>query len=277
MNYVLKTESLDVNLNDVKRHGSFVFCQKEFPLVSLLCRVLSDDEFTDRAPDMLLCHDDVSERLVLVSDGFETADAAFACMDYNEKRVKEMMSAVEDVADVSATQTDAELVPKTLCYDYLYNYFGGAVMDDKVINGASVFVSFVPIASAAVPVTRKLIREPKVVIQKESRLCDMPVKMKFWMSDILDVQFDRKQLAVLHVDEEIKKLFLENYGWDDIQIQIEGYELSYWEDEREYCAVPFSVSKDVWETFIRDHLDDFDIADNHHAQCPSYCWLEDKE
>lgn len=272
MCYILKTESLDIPLDKVLYHGSFVFCQKkQFPSVAILCRILSDEEYTDRAPDMLLCHNGVSERLSFTSDTFETAEAAFECVDMNAKRATEILN-IADVSKESETNVTTESVPRVLCYDYLYNYFGGAVMDGRVINGASVSVSFSPLVNNEVV---KFTCEPNIVVKTESRLSEMPVTREFWLSDIADISFDKDMLVKITIDEEMERLFLETYGWDTIQTQIESYELSYWENARHHSAIPFSVSKTVWESFIREHLDDFDISDNQHAQCPSYGWVDE--
>lgn len=271
MAYILQTESLNVTLDRLFRHGDYVFCKKSFPSVSLLCRVLGNEERRDRAPDMLLVHDNVSERLVLVSDAFETAKEAFACVDVNTKQFWEIMS--RDMSANMAAEPKLFLSePKILCYDYYYNLFGCDVVRyaGKVIDGASVSIAFRPLKDGELV---KFTSEPEVVVECESRLCDEPVKMEFWLSDMVDVQFDERDLVKLVLDEDIKQLFLQEFGWDDIQICIVGYGFTYLVSEGESDVL--SVSESQWRDFVKQHLESFGRADNLHAQCCSYSWMDE--
>lgn len=267
MDYVLQTESLDVRLDRVFRHDDYVFCKKAFPEVRLLCRVLADEERRDRAPDMLLRHGTVSERLILVSDAFETPEAAFSCVDFNHKKLDEAMSAnMAPEPQVERTE------PDVLCYDYLFNLFGTVPVHyaGKVIDGAMVSVSFRPIQDSK---EVKFLTEPKVEIERKSRLCEESLKLEFWMSDMVDVQFDKEKLVNMVIDQEMKELFLNHFGWSDILCKIEKYELTYLKSEWESWCM--RLTEKAWRDFVLLHSTNFDNADNVHAQCPSYSWLND--
>lgn len=271
---LLMTETSNVSLSRVCRHGQFVFLQSDAFSVNLLCRVLNQDEFADRAPDAVLrTGRDEEERLVVVSDAFKSAESAFECVKCNERRVKEFMSALNEMKNELDNEVSADdgVLDKNqvLCYEYLYNYFGGDKFDNKVIDGAAVEISFRPyINGELVPVTEEL----AAIVKEPSKISDKPRISKFWLFNIVDVQFDRESFIKMEINEDVKRLFLEQYGWDDIVIQIESYNLSY--RESLYVSVPFNVKKEDWESFLRNHLDDFDISDNVHAQCLSYSWAE---
>lgn len=271
---LLMTETSNVSLSRVCRYGQFVFLQSDVFFVNLLCRVLGQEEFVDRAPDAVLrTGRNEEERLVIVSDAFKSAESAFECVKCNEKRVNEFMLALNEMKNELdneiAADDKASDKNRVLCYEYLYNYFGGDKFDNKVIDGAAVDISFRPyINGELVSVTEEL----TAVVKEPSKISDKPRISQFWLFNIVDVQFDRESLIKMEMNEDIKRLFLEQYGWDDIVIQIESYNLSY--KESPYVSVPFDVKKEDWESFLRNHLDDFDISDNVHAQCPSYSLVE---
>lgn len=94
-----------------------------------------------------------------------------------------------------------------------------------------------------------------------------------YLTDMISVSFERKNLYKIDVNESIMKLICEHFGWDTIKVEAVGFELDY--SESEWMSVPWYCGKEVFVKFITEHLDEFDITDNVHAQCPGYSWLDE--
>lgn len=267
---LLQTESSDIVLDNVERYNNYVFCVAEESHLYLLYRVLSDEEMLDRAPDAVLVCSDEPERLVLVSDGFLDSDAAFACMKCNENRVKQMLSELSLEGFVDGNESESvSSEPKVIGYDFLFNYFGGGYFQDKLIVGAGVTIAFRPYKNGELV---KFTEEPKCVVDGVSRISDKPVKMTFWLSDMIDVSFDMNDLIRVNVDVRVYDLVRTHFGWDRIDFEIAEYALDY--AESRYISAPLSVSKEDWYAFLGENKQYFNISDNHHAQCPSFSWLD---
>lgn len=276
MRPILKTELTTIHLDSVARYDNFIFLLRTAPpKVSLLCRVLTKDEKIDQAPDMILKINDKIERLIFISDSFNNSASAFNYIKKNKEQAEKMLSKLKDMDKVNAVvQSNKSDIPQIITYFYLYNYYGGDTYEDKVINGAGILISFRPYKNGRLI---KFIKEPSIVTKMESSLCDKPIKNTYWLPDMLNVRFTKKNFVSLQVNNVIKQLFLDHFDWDDIIIQIESYELSYWENEFLALSTGFMVSEKIFNSFLDSHKDEFDIPDNHYAQCISYGWIDEKK
>ena len=93
-------------------------------------------------------------------------------------------------------------------------------------------------------------------------------------------------MFVIKKNTEVDKFYRTVYGWDKIEYEIIGYCLDYLDKApkdfiekipTEFRDLPFStsmmVSKEEFETFLRTHIDDFNISDNINAQVPSVIFI----
>lgn len=159
--------------------------------------------------------------------------------------------------------------PKTIVYDYLFNYFGGDTFKDSVIMGASVAIA---------------IRAYKE--GKEVKFTKEPECYGKYFCDIYSVSFDREKMFVVEKDLKVDNLFRLVYGFDKIEAEVVEYSLdclsSLTDDIRNIipeelrnlpCSEPMVVSKDEFMMFLKEHVDDFDISDNVNAQVPSVIFI----
>lgn len=162
---------------------------------------------------------------------------------------------------------------KTISYSYLFNYFGGDTYKDKVISGASILIAI------------RAYKDNKEVKFKDEI---EPTTHGKYFNSVFDVCFDREKLFVIQRNLQVDNLFRLVFGFDEIKAEVIGYELNYimgtskecYPDlhlPKEFENLPVSTSMEVSEeefrTFISNHIDDFDISDNKHAQCPSYAFI----
>ena len=163
-----------------------------------------------------------------------------------------------------------ETEPKTIAYDYLFNYFGGDKFKEKIITGACVQLAIWAYKEGK---EVKFMEEPK------------PIKERYYC-DIYKVSFDREKLFVMEKDLRMDNLFRIVYGWDRIEAEVVGYTLDYLDELPEEarrilpdelkdfpCSSLMEVTEDEFRDFVGRHLDDFDISDNINAQVPSIAFI----
>ncbi len=161
--------------------------------------------------------------------------------------------------------------PKTIVYDYLFNYFGKDKLNGDFITGASI--------SLAIHIYKddtelKFTKEPKAVNNT-------------YLSNVFSVSFDRNKLFKVTKNLYADNLFRLIYGWTKIDFEVVGYSLDKLvgtsNDVLPDCpkelldfpvSEPMNVSKEEFIKFLTEHIDDFDISDNQNAQCPSISFLD---
>lgn len=161
--------------------------------------------------------------------------------------------------------------PKTIVYDYLFNYFGGDSFKDKIILGAGIRLAIRAYKDG---------EEIKFVENEEPKYKDI------FYNENYNVLFDREKLFVIEKNLIVDNLFRIVKGWDKIEAEIDGYFLDYLshlpeevekdlpEDLKGFpCSEPMDVSEEEFRTFLREHLNDFDISDNRRAQVPSVSFI----
>lgn len=162
--------------------------------------------------------------------------------------------------------------PKTIVYDYLFNYFGGDTFKGKTICGASVQLA---------------IRAYKD--GKEVKFTEEPKCKNQFLCDIYKLSFDREKLITIRKDIMVELIFRSFCGWDKIEVEIAGYVLDYYDDMPDNvkeitkdlpenlrnlpCSFPMEVTEEEFKEFLGGHLDDFDISDNKNAQVPSVSFV----
>lgn len=166
--------------------------------------------------------------------------------------------------------------PKSCYYDYTFNYFGEGRFKGNLIGGACVQI--------AIRVYKdgheiKFTEEPSAIREDDIILVSL--------SELVSVSFDRENLYKINNNPDVAFVFCKEYGYDMIKFEVVGYTLDKYteltEEERKElpeellhlpCLEPIEVSKEEFEAFLREHIDDFDISDNINAQVPSFGFIE---
>lgn len=267
--YIVKTEDSIIFTNEVIIKESYVWVEEE----KTLYRILKEDEVEIQA-NAIITSDGTEIKACRVSS-FESADVAFGAMEYNIKTMEKALASLQAKIDKGSEENvlfqEPLDKPKTYVANYLYNYFGGDKVEDKVITGAAIDVAIRPYKAG------KLIQfrsedETYFSIEVPSRLYGKRIE-KIYLTSMVTVSFERKNIYKIVVDESIKEIICEHFGWDTIKVEAVDFSLDY--SESEWLSVPWYCGKKVFEKFITDHLDEFDIADNVQAQCPAYSWLDE--
>ena len=159
--------------------------------------------------------------------------------------------------------------PKTYVANYLFNYFGGDKVGERVIVGAGIDVAFRPYKNGNLVQFQS---EKETYFSQELPSKEVGIsKRKRYLSDAVTVSFDRDNCFKLEINPFITKEICNHFGWDSIFIEVADVELDYmknpWLADLWYCG------EEIFTKFIKEHVDDFDISDNIIAQCPSYSWL----
>ncbi|NFL39289.1 hypothetical protein FDB50_15515 [Clostridium botulinum] len=156
---------------------------------------------------------------------------------------------------------------KTIAYDYLFNYFGKDIFKGKVITGASIQLAI------------KAYKNGEEVKFKEE-----PKANNCFYCDNFKVSFDTDKLYVIEKNIIVDNLYRIIYGWDKIDYEVIGFSLDYLDESPNEelqellkgipCSAPMEVSKEQFETFLKEHIEDFNIKDNINAQVPSISFIE---
>jgi len=169
-------------------------------------------------------------------------------------------------------KTKSETVAtKTIVYDYMFNYFGGDKFKEKIITGASILL--------AVHVYKD---GEEIKFQEEKE----PGENNLYLCDVFQVSYDRELFYTIKRNTLNDTLFRLTFGWDEIQYEVAGYELTYesaWTEE-ELKDMPeimknlpisavMEVTEEEFKEFLSRHADDFDIRDNINAQVPSVSYM----
>ena len=158
---------------------------------------------------------------------------------------------------------------KTIAYEYLFNYFGKDIFNGKIITGAIIQIAI-----------RAYKDGKEVKFRKE------PSKHGYYYNENYKVSFDKDKLFIVEKDIKVDNFYRIVYGWDKIEYEIVGYCLDYLDKAPEdfieklpveFRNLPFStsmeVSKEEFETFLKTHIDDFNISDNINAQVLSVIFI----
>lgn len=155
---------------------------------------------------------------------------------------------------------------KTIAYDYLFNYFGKDIFKGKVITGASIQVAIK---------AYKYGKEVKFNIEPKAK--------NYYYCDNFKVSFDTDKLYVVEKDTSVDNLYRTIYGWDKIDYKVIGFSLDYLDELSNEklprllksipCSAPMEVSKEEFDTFLKEHIEDFNIKDNINAQVPSISFI----
>ena len=161
--------------------------------------------------------------------------------------------------------------PKTIAYDYLFNYFGKDVFKEKVITSACV--------QLAIKVYKN---------GEEIKFTEEPRYKNTYLASVYSVSVDRKTMFSVKKNLKTDNLFRMVFDWDKIEAEVIGYTLDCLEDTswpaeimnevpEAFKNLPFSSPCEVSEADFRDflckHIEDFDIPDNEHAQVPSVSFI----
>ena len=98
--------------------------------------------------------------------------------------------------------------PKTLAYDYLFNYFGKKTFKGKIILGASIQLG---------------IRVYKN--KQEVKFSEEPKYQNNYLSDVYEVSFEREKMFRIEKNLGVENLLRIVFGWDNIQSEVVGYTL----------------------------------------------------
>lgn len=159
--------------------------------------------------------------------------------------------------------------PKTIVYDYLFNYFGGDSYKGKIVLGACVQLAI-----------RAYKNDVEIKFNEEPRYENI-----FWC-DNYTVSFDEQELFIVKKNIRVDNLFRIWYEFDKIEAEVVGYTLdiisSLPEDIRNDlpemlkdmpCSEPMEVSEEEFKEFLAIHKCDFNISDNMKAQVPSVAFV----
>lgn len=155
---------------------------------------------------------------------------------------------------------------KTIAYEYLFNYFGKDIFKGKVITGASIQIAIKSYKNG-----------------EEIKFKEEPKANKHFYCDNFKVSFDADKLYIVEKDIIVDNLYRIIYGWDKINYEVIGFSLDYLDElpDEELpellrcipCSAPMEVSKEEFETFLKEHIEDFNIKDNINAQVPSISFI----
>lgn len=262
--YTIRTEDETIFTNILEIQGNFCWVKE----LKTLFRIV-DNECGLQPDAVVFVNEDTLHNLYRVGK-FKDSKAAFSCMDHNTEILHKAM---KELAEMPETQTFPKILesPKTYCACYMFNYFGGEKVGDKMIDGAGIYVAFRPYKDG------KLIqfRSEKETYFSEtitSRLIGPGRKKNIYFSDAVEVSYDRENCYQIDVNQELVKIICDHFGWDRLSIEVESVCLYY--TARKYISEEFQCGNDVFERFLKEHQDDFDISDNRSAQCPGYCWVK---
>lgn len=181
-----------------------------------------------------------------------------------------------DIQMVETENNDEVLAcdePKTIAYDYMFNYFGGDCVNGKVICGACVQLAIRAFKDG-----------------KEMKFVKEPSCHGKHFNEIYNISFDRDKLFVVEKNLRMDNLFRLVFGWDKIEAEVVGYTLDYYEgmlsevmtdgieELPEFlrnmpCTAPMEVPELVFREFLSNRIEDFDISDNINAQVPSISFI----
>lgn len=269
--YIVRTEESTIYTNKVIFKGCYAWVEED----RVLYRILDDKEIekADIQPDALITAGDVKFKACRVAN-FQTAEKAFDVMEHNDNMLKAAL--ISDGFLNSRPSEDKKLfqtpsnAKKTYAANYLFNYFGRDQVEDKIIVGAWIDVAIRPFKDGKI-VQFQCEEETCFSVKSPSRVFGER-KDKFYLTSGVSVHFDRDSIYRIDVDWEVINFIRNHFGWDSIEIEAVGWGLDY--EESKYVSIPWNCGKEIFEEFIRSHLDDFDISDNVNAQCPSYSWID---
>lgn len=273
--YILRTETNTLYLDKLIQKEEFVYVEG----TGILYRILEDDEI-ELQPDALLdTYDNSEKQKRLCQYGhFQSAEKAFHCVEYNKAAANEMLEELkkmdaenEDKQDNAEPVSEINETPKTYTASYLFNYFGGDHVGDKLITGVGFDVAFRPYKDNKLVQFRSE-KETYFYIEEKSRLIGVR-STAVYITDAVKVSFDRDELVKLTRNEDMIKIICDHFGWDRLDVEIVDYELDY--AESKWMSAPWYCGKDVCIKFMAEHKDDLDNADNRSAQCPAYGWLDE--
>lgn len=140
--------------------------------------------------------------------------------------------------------------PKTIAYDYLFNYFGGDTFNGKIVVSASIQLAIRAYKNG-----------------KEVKFTEEPKCGNAHFDENYKISFNKKTLFSIHKDLRVDNLFRLCFGWDKIESEVIGYTLDYLD------KLPDEVSESDFRNFLSSHSKDFDISDNKNAQVPSISYM----
>lgn len=270
--YTIRTEDETVMSNTLEFQGDYCWIED----LKTLYRILEKD--SDLQPDAIFIENGCHTYNLCKLGRFENSEKAFFVIAYNTARMTQAMKELQNLADslTGNTENDDMLpeklkTPKTYLACYMFNYFGGDSVGDKVIDGATIDIAFRPYKN------EKLVQfcneeETRAYFTFPSRIIDGGRKETVYLSDLVNVSYDRDKCYIVTRNDELIKMVCDYFGWDRINIEVEDVSLSY--KESEYMSAIYQCGKEIFEEFLLSHSDDFDIADNLNAQCPTYGWTE---
>lgn len=171
--------------------------------------------------------------------------------------------------EISTDNIYKPVEPKTLAYDYLFNYFGKDTFKGKVIAGACIQLAIKAYKGG-----------------KEVKFTEEPCYNGIYLCSVYQVCFDRDSL--FRIEKRMKKddILRIAFGWDCIKAEIAGYTLDYFDllpDEirkdlpeqlKDFpSSTPMEVTEEEFKSFLISHIDEFDITDNINAQVPSVSYI----
>lgn len=166
---------------------------------------------------------------------------------------------------------------KRIAYGYLFNYFGGEKRNGKIVNGSSIDLNIRPYKNGK-----------EVLFEQDNEV----TINGYYLFHIFDIRFDRQYQFVIERNPQMYDLFRIAFGWERIEASVITYSLDVIagrvKDEdgmndlpEEFQNVPVSepsvVSEEEFRAFLSEHVDDFDILDNKHAQVPSVMFYDPPE
>lgn len=106
---------------------------------------------------------------------------------------------------------------KTYVANYLFNYFGGDKVGDKLIRGATIDVAIRP--------------------YKNGKLIQFDPKTDPELFEIVDVSFDKSNIYKIKIHDGLEKNMCNRLGWDKITCEVVNLNLGI--AERKYSISSF--------------------------------------
>lgn len=172
--------------------------------------------------------------------------------------------------------------PKTVAYDYLFNYFGGDTYNGRIVTAASITLA-IRCYKDGVEVKFDDNCEPEITIAQS--------KSKKYLCGIFDVSIDRENIFKISRNLNEDNLFKFICGYDKIEYDIVDYSLDVavgltkdtlpllakklpQEFQDLPVCEPVEITENVFREFISSHIGDFDISDNKTAQCAGVRFID---
>lgn len=279
-NAVLKTEIGVTSYKNCYMEEYFCFLEEPGEKENnILFRIVSEDELDhfDNSPDVIIENNGTEYKAFVISTKLKTLDEVSIWLKHNkiaEEMMMKFMSEQENNSVAAAEENKEPEEPHAVAYSYLFNYFGNDTYKGEKVTGAAIDIAIRFFKDGKEILFKK--QAPSVKVKSKSELFGERITT-IYASELIDVSFDRKKL--FNIEPQLEKLMLykEKIGCDDITCEVVSFNLDVLDKNFQFVSEPQKVAEEDFREFLQRNVDEFDIRDNVHAQCPSVEYISPKQ